>query len=127
VLYKDAAATAQAFKELQAVASACPSTPVTSPVGEDTATTHFNPAPDGTWSKTPTVDRLAFDFTSTDQQGTTQHSIAVYLRRGRALMGLYFPSADTPQGTVAGQSSIPGIVGVFAGRLAALPTSVTGS
>ncbi|MDQ1394190.1 MAG: hypothetical protein QOF30_3167, partial [Acidimicrobiaceae bacterium] len=125
VLYANPAATEQAFSELTSVASNCPSTPVTSPVGEPTEVTHFNAAPDGTWSAAPTgVTRQAYDFVSTDELGTTRHSVAVYLRRGRALMGVYFSDVDSPQITVAGQSTIEKITAVFAGRLAGLPASV---
>jgi len=127
VLYDDSSAAAQAFAELKAVAAACPSTPVDSPVGEPTAITTFKPAPDGSWPQTPTVARMAFDFTTTDDTGAMTHSIAVYLQRGRALMGVYFFQPDGPQAAVAGQTTVAGIVGVFAGRLAALPTSVVGS
>jgi hypothetical protein len=127
VLYQNPAAAAQAMSELKSVAAACPSTPVVSPVTEPTVITKFNPAPDGSWPQTPTVNRLAFDFTSTDATGQTTHSVAVYLQRGRALLGVYFPSPDGPQAAVAGQTTVSGIVGVFAGRLAALPASVVGS
>jgi hypothetical protein len=51
----------------------------------------------------------------------------VYLRRGRALLGVYFSRPDGAQITVEGQTTIQEIVGVFAARLAALPTSVVGA
>ena len=127
VLYFDSAATTQAFNELKDVAARCPATPVSSPVGAPTVVTKFAAPPDAGWPQTPTVDRLAFDFTTDDGNGTVSHSIAVYLRRGRALLGVYFSRPDGPQAAVAGQTSISGIVGVFASRLAALPTSVVGS
>jgi hypothetical protein len=127
VLYRDPAGAAQAFTELKAVVAACPSTPVPSPVGEPTAITKFNAPPDASWPQTPTVNRLAYDFTSTDSSGQTYHSVAVYLQRGRALMGVYFSQPDTAQIAVGGQTTISGIVGVFAGRMAALPASVVGS
>ena len=50
-------------------------------------------------------------------------SVAVYLRRGRALMGLYFSHPDA-QPAIDGKTSIPDIVSVFAGRMAALPAGV---
>jgi hypothetical protein len=124
VLYANPAGTAQAFAELKATAAGCPSTPVPSPVGEPTATTHFNQPPDGTWPQTPTVERLAFDFTTTDAAGQAQHSIGVYLRRGRVLMGVYFLQPDGPQGPVGGQNTIAGMVNLFAVRMAHLPASV---
>jgi len=126
VLYPNPVATAQAFGELHAVATHCPSSPVVSPVGGRTLTTRFNPAPDGAWPQVPTVERLAFDVVSTDQSGQSQHAVAVYLRRGRALVGVYFPAPDGPQPAVSGQTTIPGIVSLVATRLAQLPTSVVG-
>jgi hypothetical protein len=125
VLYRNPAATAQGFAELRRVRAACPNTPVVSPVHEDTATTTFKAAPDGTWPQTPTVDRQAYSFVSTTaapRQSTA--SIAVYLRRGRVLMGLYFVHPNGPPTPVAGQTTIEGIVRVFAQRLAQLPASV---
>lgn len=123
VLYTNPAATAQAFKELASVAASCPSTPVRSPVGNGTATTTFDPPPDSTWPQVAGVDRLAYSFTSTDTQGESSPSVAVYLRRGRALMGIYFVD-PTNVPTVAGQSTIEGIVGVFAHRMAELPDAI---
>ncbi len=116
----------QAFAELRATAASCPSTPVVSPVGEPTVTTKFNAAPDGAWPKVPTVERLAFDFVTT-AAGQSQHGVAVYLRRGRVLMGVYFSDPDDSVPTVDGQRAIANIVNVFATRIAALPVSVTGS
>jgi hypothetical protein len=124
VLYKNAAATAQAFAELRSVTAHCPSTPVVSPVSEPTVTTHFNAAPDAKWPQTPNVQRLAYDFVSTDDQGNSTHSIAVYLQRGRALLGVYLGSPDGAQPPVNGQTTVAGIVNVFANRLGSLPASV---
>ncbi|MDQ2827401.1 MAG: hypothetical protein M3Y04_10660, partial [Actinomycetota bacterium] len=127
VLYRDSAATTQAFAELKSAAAACPSTPVQSPDAQSSVVTKFNPAPDAAWPQTATVNRLAYDFTSTDESGQPIHTIAVYLQRGRALMGVYFFQPDGDQAAIAGQTTVPGIVGVFAGRMAALPSSVVGS
>ncbi len=126
VLYKDAAATAQGFAELRANAASCPTTPVVSKVGEPTATTRFNPAPDSAWPQVPGVERLSYDFQSIDQSGQAQHLVAVYLRRGRVLMGIYFQSPDGPQSAVSGQTTLPGIVNLFATKLAQLPASDVG-
>jgi hypothetical protein len=128
VLYRDVKAGEQAFGELQSVAAACPSTPVVSPANEDTATTVFRPAPDKKWVRTPSVERLAYDFVATSAStGLPQHSVAVYLRRGRALIGLYFSNPDAPQHRVAGRSTIAGIVGLFESRLAAVPARDIGA
>jgi hypothetical protein len=127
VLYGAPAGGVQAFQELQSVTAHCPSTPVVSPVGEQTATTTFRPAPDRTWPKTPTVDRLAYDFVTTyAATGAASHSMAIYLRRGRALIGLYFMQPDDPQVAVAGRTTISGIVAVFEARLANAPAEIIG-
>jgi Protein of unknown function (DUF2510) len=123
VLYKNAETTAQAFAELRKVSAACPHQPVTSPVGDGTEETEFHAAPDANWSLTPGVERQAYSLTTT-AAGQSSASIAVYLRRGRALIGVYFPQPKGAQPVVAGQRSIEGIVDVFASRLAKLPASV---
>lgn len=127
VAYRNAAATAQAFAELRSVVASCPRTPVTSPVGEPTVTTVFGPAPDASWPRTAGVDRQAYAFTTTDASGTSGRSMAVYLKRGRILLGVYFPQAARPQAPVAGQTTPAAIVKVFQDRLAALPVSATGT
>ena len=127
VLYANATDSARAFSELKTVAAKCPHTPVVSPVGEPTVTTHFDAAPDARWPAPPAgVTRLAFSFTVTDAQGRAIPSLAVYLRRGRALMGVYVSQPNVTQPAIAGQTSIPGIVNVFATRVARLPASTTG-
>jgi hypothetical protein len=126
VLYVNPADAARAMTELQHVAASCPRTPVASPVGEATVATKFNARPDGAWAAVPGVDRQAFDFVTTDSAGTSQHLVSVYLQRGRALLGLYFPAPDGPLPAVAGKTTIEGVTQVFANRLARLPTSVTG-
>jgi hypothetical protein len=127
ILYRGRSAGAQAVGELQSVAAHCPSTPVKSPVGDDTVTTKFRSAPDGLWPRTPSVQRLAYDFVTTDAAtGEAAHSVAVYLRRGRVLMGIYFARPDGAQDAVAGRTTIAGIVAVFEARLAKVPASVAG-
>ena len=125
VLYRAPADGAQAFRELKSVAASCPAKPVTSPVGEGTATTKFRAAPDGAWPRLASVERLAFDFVTTDASSKDQtHSFAVYLRRGRVLMGLYFAQPDASQPAIDGRAAIPGIVAVFEARMARLPAAV---
>jgi hypothetical protein len=121
VLYRSLANTTQAFAELRKAAAACPQTPVPSPTGGPTVQTTFNPQPDGAWPQTPSVERVAYDFVMADDQGQTRHSVAVYLRRGRAFLGVYFSQADGAQAPVDGKTSMPDIVAVFASRLARLP------
>jgi len=121
VLYQSTKATAKAFDELKQAAAKCPSSLVPGVNGDPAARTTFRSPPDGSWPKTPTVDRLAYDFDTTDQSGQTQHTIAVYLRRGRVLLGVYFFAPEGAQPPVGGTTSIPDIVSLFASRLAALP------
>jgi hypothetical protein len=73
------------------------------------------------------VQRQAYDFTMTDDIGETNHGVAVYLRRGRALMGLYFQSPNGAQPAVDGNTTVQSIVNVFAKRLAAVPASSIGA
>jgi hypothetical protein len=124
VQYTNAAATEQAFEELQSVAASCPKTPVESPDGDGPATTTFRATPDGSWPRVDGVERRAFDMDTTNASGDEQRSIAVYLRRGRVLMGLYFPRPDAAQTAVAGQSTVQGVVNLFEQRMAGLPDSL---
>jgi hypothetical protein len=124
VLYANPAAADQAMAELKSTAASCPARPVTSPVGEPTVTTKFNGPPDRAWSSVPDVDREAFDFVTTDASGRSEHSVTVYLRRGRALLGLYFPAPDAPLPAVAGRTTLEADAALFATRLARLPASV---
>jgi hypothetical protein len=123
VLYTSGAGTAAAFSELKATAAACPAGPVDSPVGEATVTTRFAPAPDAAWPQVPSVERLAFAFDTSNATGNTSHSVAVYLRRGRALVGVYFSNPDSTTTVVEGHATLPDIVNVFAARLAKLPVA----
>jgi hypothetical protein len=49
--------------------------------------------------------------------------VAVYLRRGRALLGVYFSHTDAPTAVVEGKTALGDIVTIFANRLAKLPVS----
>ena len=126
VLYRTPANAAQAMSELRSVVKNCPDSPVVSPVGEDTVTTQFGPAPDHHWPAVSGVERQAYSFTTTGAFGIADDRIAVYLHRGRVLEGLYFNAPDGAQPAVDGQTTIAGIVHVFEQRIAALPRSVTG-
>jgi hypothetical protein len=123
VLYGSGAGTAAAFKELRETAAACPDRPVESPVGLPSVTTRFSAAPDGDWPPVASVERLAFAFETTDDSGDTTKSVAVYLRRGRALLGVYFSHTDNPTAVVEGQTALGDIVTIFANRLAKLPVA----
>ncbi len=126
VAYQNAAATTSAFAELTEVAARCPNSPVTSPVGEPTVTTSFSADPGSSWPRSAGVDRQAYQFTTTDAAGTSSSAIAVYLKRGRILLGVYFPRPEGQQAPVAGQSTVAGIVRVFQDRLARLPSPLPG-
>jgi len=126
VLYTSPAATAQAFSELKARAANCPQTFLPPPPGEQgnpATKTTFSAPPDASWPSVAGVDRLAYAFTSTDQQGNSLQSIAVYLRHGRAFLGLYFASPGPTTPAIAGKTTVEAIVGVFEQRLAALSSS----
>lgn len=123
VFYDDAGGTAQAFTELRSVAAKCPAAAVTPPGGGEGAATKFNPTPDKAWPQTATVERLAYDFVTTDAAGASDRTVAVYLRRGRILIGIYFSHPDQPT-PIAGKTTLADIVNVFASRLAKLPPSV---
>lgn len=123
VLYSSGAGTAAAFSQLKAAADACPDGPVDSPSGQPTVTTRFGPAPDGDWPQVPSVERLVYAFETISATGETNHSVAVYLRRGRAFLGVYFSHADAPTAVVEGKTALPDIVNIFATRLAKLPVA----
>ena len=125
VLYRAPAVGTEAFAELRSVVAHCPNAPVVSPIGEPTVATTFRAAPDGAWPRKATVERLAYDFVTVGTHaGEPTRSIAVYLRRGRVLMGLYFPMPGAAQIPVAGRTTIAAIVGVFQDRMAKLPARV---
>jgi hypothetical protein len=129
VLYDSPAATVQAFAELQKVAGSCPSTPVSSPVGGSTFTTRFGPAPDRSWPAVAGVQRLAYSITTTSTSGESSSSTVIYLRRGKALLGVYVPkaAAGDPSASVAGKTSAAGIAAIFEQRLANVPASAIGA
>jgi len=112
VLYSSGAGTTTAFKELSETAAGCKD-----------VTTRFGPAPDADWPQVPSIERLAFAFDTIEAGGETTHSVAVYLRRGRALLGVYFSYADAPTAVVEGKTDLGEIVNVFANRLAKLPVA----
>lgn len=123
VLYRDAASTVQAFDEIRRVRATCPPRPVPSPVGEQTVTTTFNAPPDRSWPHVARVDRLAYDIETVSGATSGERSIVVYLRRGRAFLGLYFAQPIGVQAGVGGRTTVAGIVALFESRLAGLPKS----
>jgi hypothetical protein len=123
VLYRNAAATKQAFRELRRVAKSCPKGPVPDPETGSSTSTTFHPTPDTDWPQTPPVERQAFSVTTTDANSATADSLAVYLRRGRVLLGVYFSKPDGAQPPIDGHTKPADIVNAFATRIAQLPAS----
>jgi hypothetical protein len=124
VVYTNPAAAIQAFGELTTVAARCADEPIASAVGEPVITTLSGSAPDGAWPKTPTVDRLAYRLSTTNQAGRTHQSVVVYLRRGRVMLAVFFPMSEGTQAPISGRTTIPDIVNLFASRVARVPDSV---
>jgi hypothetical protein len=126
VAYGAPADTAQAFRELREVEARCPREFQAFPGSGELFLTVFNPRPDTNWPPPPAgVERLAFDLLQTDEAGNTYRSVAVYLRRGRILLGVYFYiQPDAPVPAVEGKTTIDAIVGVFAARLSQLPAKI---
>jgi hypothetical protein len=123
VLYRNAAATKQAFRELRRVAKSCPKGPVPDPGTGSTTTTTFHPTPDTDWPQVPSVEREAFSVTTTDASSGSADSLAVYLRRGRVLLGVYFSKPDGAQPPIDGHTKPADIASAFATRVAQLPAS----
>ena len=123
VLYRNAAATKQALKELRHVAKSCPKGPLADPEDGSTTTTTFHSTPDTDWPQTNSVEREAFSVTTTDANGKSADSLAVYLRRGRVLLGVYFSKPDGEQPPIDGRTKPADIVSGFATRIAQLPAS----
>ena len=125
VAYRDPAATAQAFDELRKARADCPQEFQRNGNGDLVLST-FAPNPDSAWSPPPPgVERLAYDVLMVYEGGEVARTVAIYLRRGRMLLGVYFfvqPDAAIP--AVQGQTTLDGIVGVFATRLTELAKSV---
>jgi hypothetical protein len=125
VAYTSSAATAQAFSELRSAAADCPDTFVASPVqGEPPLKTVVLPPPDTAWPNVSGVGRLTLEATVSDQQGQSQTSLAVYLRHGSILLGVYFDDLSNIV-PIDGRTTPEGIVTLFEQRLAALPANPT--
>jgi len=125
--YRSEAATAQAFAELRSAQTNCPTDFVPSAAAGGTPLrTLFNPTPDRGWAPPPAgIERLVFDMFVVDEQGRAARTAAIYLRRGRILLGLYYyllPNQPLP--AVEGQNTVEGITNVFATRLRELSPKV---
>ncbi len=127
--YRSEAATAQAFTELRSAQTNCPTDFVPSAAAGGTPLrTLFNPTPDRGWAAPPAgIERLVFDMFVVDEQGRAARTAAIYLRRGRILLGLYYylpPSQALP--AIEGQTTVEGITNAFAARLSGLSAKVVG-
>jgi hypothetical protein len=128
LMYRSRAATAQAFAELLRARRECPTGLVPSPVeGEPAMKSVFHASPDATWPAVAGVDRLAFDVTLADAKGDTMRMVAVYLRRGRVVVALYFRPGALPRvDGLVGHPTPAAVAGTIAARLASLPASDVG-
>jgi hypothetical protein len=127
IAYRNAPDAAAALQELRDAAATCPSTPVTSPVeGVPPLTFRFGPPPDTGWSVAPSVDRAAFDVTMSTSDGQSQHSVAVYQRRGRFLLALYVQQPDLLADAVTGRPTLSDLSKRMADQLAAIPAGEAG-
>ena len=122
VRYESDAATAQAFDEVRSSAKDCPSAPVPDPSTGGTVSTTITGGVDSSWPTTAGVDRLAYLVTRTDDTGTENSTLVVYLRRGPLFIGVYFPTPSGEQMSVEGATTIPDIVTIFEKRLLNPPT-----
>ncbi len=75
------------------------------------------------WPEAAAVDRQAFAASVSDPRGETYHSVVVYLRRGRLVVGVYFNNTDGTPSVVTGATTIGATVGLFQRRMAELPAS----
>jgi hypothetical protein len=125
VLYKDEAATEQAFRELRSARDKCPDRFVQSnQEGVPPLKYRFEPAPDTAWADVAGVTRLAFRFILTDEQGQTASALIVFLRRGRLLVGVY--AFGEAVGVVLAQDvgGVEGLIERVAGRMSDVAVAV---
>ena len=125
VAYRDPDATAQAFKELREVRASCPPEFRPNDSGSQVLST-FADDLDTNWAPPPTgVERLAYDVIMVYDSGEVSRTLAVYLRRGRILLGVYFfIQPDAPIPSVQAQPTLERIVGVFSTRMTELAPAV---
>jgi hypothetical protein len=122
VRYGSEADTAQAFDEVRAVAAACEPKKVTDPQTGVVTTETVDGGADAGWKRTDGVERLAYTVKRTGDDGSSDSTVVVYLRRGPLLLGLYFLQPEGEQMAVEGLTTIPGIVDLFEKRLLDPPT-----
>ena len=125
VAYRNPDATAQAFKELREVRASCP--PEFRPnASGNLVLSSFSDDFDTTWAPPPVeVERLAYDVLMVYDGGEVSRTLAVYLRRGRILLGLYFfIQPDAPIPSIQAKTTLEGIVDVFIARMTELAPSV---
>jgi hypothetical protein len=124
VLYKDEAATEQAFRELRSARDKCPDRFVQGNQEVPPLKYQFEPAPDTTWADVAGVTRLAFRFTLTDEQGQTASALIVFLRRGRLLVGVYAFGEAVDVVLAQDVGGVEGLVERVAGRMSDVAVAV---
>jgi hypothetical protein len=121
IMYNSSTAAATATSELQAARTQCPRKPVPSPVADTPPSTFtFGPPPDHAWASTPSVQREAFDVTDQSTDGT-DHSDAIYLRRGALLVAIYYTLPDAGHQLAPSVSTAQQLTAAIEHRIAALP------
>jgi hypothetical protein len=126
VLYESPTARAQAITEVMHAVATCPTGFVQGRVASvPPLKTLFGPPPDRGWPPTAGIGRLALDMTLSDQSGDSEHEVEVFLSRGSLLVGLYFQMPQQ-EPVIAAQTTVEGVVGVFASRILSLPAADVG-
>ena len=124
VLYDSAAGAQQALREINAARAGCPARFVTSDVaGVPPIETTFGSAPDATWARTPGVTRVALAESERDQQGHSDHSVAVYQVRGALLVAFYSDATIAPGVIRPSVGGIEGVSQAIAQQMASLPAA----
>jgi hypothetical protein len=122
VMYTSAAATATAFAEMRYAATTCPAGFVVPAEGPPAVKTTLTPPADSSWPSVAGLQRLVFRVSVNERSEPAQTHWAIYVRRGRILLGIYLNGTSTNLTfPIDGQHSLAGIVNVLAKRLAALP------
>ena len=77
----------------------------------------FAPEPDAAWPVVDGVERFVIDATIADENGTVEHDLLVYLRRGRLLVAVYADPDATVDGIAPSVGGLPELVTVIEHRM----------
>lgn len=122
ILYATPAEAEQAMHELEVAHAECPTTVKNGPEPDDEPLTwRFGDAPDAGWPDQPGVRRQAYAFTVTTSDGQDFVSNAVYLQRGRMILGLYSTPPEATSTTIRNAPDEQRYVEVMTNRLSELP------